>query len=521
MARRRNTNTATSNTGVLYVTVTASGNMTLSGVPGFASTIPSAVQAAATTAGAQFFVAYYGSQSGQTPAAQSPAWVSSSTTGAAPASSITIPAVTTPTFTLTSGQSVYFVLYYGYYIPVNNSAGCVGVQPDAAQRQLVGVTPATPGSTWSYTGTLTDVIARNGPCPLPTASSAATVGVNVTVTSTPGMPPGFVDEQSVESDSYSTNTTQVTTNAIINGTVEASETSTDLTGNQVVTTYASPYLTYLGSSNFTNDPPSTVNTTFADGTTYQQTYASNGTYSETDTLVGVAAAPNTITTNADGSASYNIYNGYYGTTLAVTMSAPSGGAITFTTAQGGQSSNTLTIPAWFSANPTLYSDSTAVTTGASLDPSCTGSGLLGGGSSATEYLRTISTIDPALGGTETETIKSYVVPDYTGSTTVGPVCVVISDVQDLYYDFLLDTPYLAYVSGTGSPLQTNTFNETFYFSSAPTGESRVRTDAAARAAANLALHESGIAFARAVQRAQRMQRFERAVLAGQFKGVTR
>lgn len=495
--------------------------MTLNGVPGFTVTLPQAV-VSPVPAGSTFYVAYYGQQSGQTPPAQSPAWVSSSSTGASlSGTSLTLPAVTMPSFSLTSGQSVYFVLYYGYYIPVNNSNGCVGVQADAAQRELVGVTPPTPGSTWSYTGTLTDVIARTAPCPLPTASSAATVTVNVTVTSTPGMPSGFVDEQSVESDAYATNTTQLTTNAIVNGAVEASETSTDLTGNQVVTSFASPYLAYLGTSSFTNVPPATVDTTFADGTTYMRSYATNGTYSETDTLAGVTASPNTITTNADGSASYNIYNGFSNATIAVTMSAPSGGNITFTTVQPGQTPQPLTIPAWFSASPTLYSDSTAVTTGASLDSSCTGSGLLGSGTSATEYARTIATIDPALGATETETIKSYVVPNYSGGMTVGPVCVVISDVQDLFYDFLFDTPYLAYVSGTGQPLQTDTFNETFYFSSPPTGESRVRTDTAASAAASFALHESGIAFMRAVQRAQRIEKFERAVSAGQFKGVTR
>jgi len=518
---------------VLYLSFTATSGVTLSGVPGLTVSLPSSVVTAATSAGGQFFIAYYGQQTGQTPASQAAAWVSAATTGMTPSANITIPATTTPSFTLTSGQTVYFVLYYGYYIPPINQSGCVGLQGNTAQRQLVGVQP-TSGSNWNYAGTLTDVIVRTSPCPVPTASSAASVTVTVTAAPTTGPLAGTnIDEHSVETDKFALNSTQLTTDATVNGILESSETSTDLSGNKVVTTYGGSGLTYNPPSaqpNYNNAPPATVNTTFADGTTYARTYTNSGntsaTYTETDVLAGVATH-NTIATNLDGSASYNVYDGFNNDTVAFTMGAPSGGNIVFSLTEGANPTQKLTIPAWFGASgSSLYTDltvQTAFTGTAGLDATCTGTGLLGGGAGGTLFTRTITTVDPALGYTDTRVVKSYFVTNYSAGKTVGPVCVVINDTQKLFYDFLFDTPYLVYVSGDGNPIQTDTFNETFYFSSPPVGDARVRSDAAAEAsvAGNMALQESGIAFRREVQRAQRIEALERAVQQGQLKGVVR
>lgn len=518
------TSTATGFTG-LYVTITpTSGTVMLNGIPGFTITLPSGSD---TT---QYFVAYYSTTG------QAPAWVSASTTGTSPAGAsglvLTIPATSGPTITLAAGQSLYVAVYNGYYIPPINQSGCVGVQGDSVQRQLVGVQPPTAGSGWNYTGSLTDVIVRTSPCPIPTASSAATVTVTVTAAPTTGPLSGTnIDEHSVETDAYALQTTQVTTDATVNGILESSETSTDLSGNQVVTTYGGGGLTYNpppSQNNYLNAPPATVNTTFEDGTTYARTYTNSGntsaTYSETDTLAGVSTH-NTIQTNLDGSATYNVYDGFNNDTVAFTMGAPSGGNIVFSLTEGSNPTQTLTIPAWFgTSGSSLYQDVTVQTAFTGLDSSCpNNANTMGAGSGGTLFTRTITLVDPALGYTDTRVVKSYVVTNYSAGKSVGPVCVVINDAQNLYYDFLFDTPYLVYVSGDGNPIQTDTFNETFYFSSAPVGDSRVRSKAAAAGAVsgNIALQESGFAFARAVQRAQRIEKFERAVQQGQLKGVVR
>jgi len=501
---------ATSNTGVIYLTLTAQGNVTIDGVPGFSAT-PSG---SGPPAGTVFYVAYYGEPTGQAPAAQSAAWVSASSTGATLSSgSLTIPATTSPVFTLTAGQSVYFVLYYGYYIPPINILGCVGVQGNTAQRQLVGVQPPTAGSSWTYSGTLTQSIVQSSPCPIPTPAVPATavVGVQVNVTSAPGgSPGGSVDEHSVEQDAFATNTTQVTTDAIVSGNVESSETSVDLSTNKVVTTYGTSGLTFGAAA--TNDPPSTVNTTFADGTTFDRSYAgtNDGAYAETDTLAGFAANPATITVRSDGSATYEItsLNPNSGTvsTASVTMGAPAGGGIAF-----DYSGQTFTVPAWFTGGP-LYSDVTVANGVQALAAAC-GSGSQLGGGTGNEFVRTIDVIDPALGYKDTRTVTSWVVSNYlTSGLNVGPVCVVISDTQKLYYDFLLNTPFGLYYTSDGKPLQVSTLNESFAFSANPVGYARVRSDAqTAAAAATFALRTSAIPFERAIERGRQLERFDKVV----------
>ena len=443
------------------------------------------------------------------------------------------------TIALASGVSAYFAVYSGGTLPSPNPDGCVGAQPDATTRigahaALVGVQPITNGATFAYTGTLTSTIVRSTPCAMPTATQNAIVSVDVTITTAPG----GADEHSVENDAYETNTTTTTTDAIVAPTsspgtlsfAELSETSTDAIGSQpgdtTVTTYGLAPLVYAVAAplpfggTITNDPPSTVNATLADGTTTSRTYTSSGAYTESDTIPGGGA--NTITVGNDFSGSYAVETNQG--QLEFAFSAPTGtGYINLTESLSGNTLGTLAIPTWWSGT-SLYSDTTTDKGDILPPPPCAPGGTAI--TSDDKFERTITIVDPALGYTETETIDSYVVKNYVSTTTVGPACVVINDVQKLYYDYFYDTTYAFYgaLAGPSAPLQTDTISEAYWYSTAPTGDNSVRTLSAnpggvSGLSASIAAHASGIAFARATQRAKRIENIAHGAAAGHLGGL--
>ncbi len=83
---------------------------------------------------------------------------------------------------------------------------------------------------------------------------------------------------------------------------------------------------------------------------------------------------------------------------------------------------------WYgtSVPSTLFSDTVTITPQSSLDASCT---PFGTATSATLVKETYTSLDTALGQTETRTIKSY---DQAGP---GTVCIVLSDTVNTFYDF--------------------------------------------------------------------------------------
>ncbi len=476
-------------TTLAYITLTATSALSLSSVPTITVTTPSGAAGA-----------YYNSQG---------FWVTLPQSG---------------TFTLASGAAAYFAIYTGGTLPSPNPNGCVGVQTatrPSAHAALVGVQPIDQGAAFTYTGTLTEAIARATPCAMPTATQQATVSVSVTVTSAPYSP---TDEHSVESDAYTTETTSTKTDANVAATTvgsaagfsESAETSTDEVGDTTVTTYSTPLVYAIASplpytGTITNGPPSTVKATLADSTTTDRTYdTSNGSYTESDSIAGGGA--NDIIVNADFSGSYTVATG--SGQLEASYSAPSGGSITFTESLAGQTLSSFAIPQWWTGT-SLYSDTTVDKGAGTLPSPCNPTGV----SSANDFRRTIAIVDPVLGYTETETIDAYV----ASSPTLGPACVVIADTQKLYYDYFYDTPYSIYLSGSATPLQTDTIAEAYWYASPPTGDSSVRTQSEGPGgipglAASIAAHASGIAFTRATQRAQRIENFVRSVAAGHVGG---
>jgi hypothetical protein len=497
---------------VVYVTLTATGNVTMDGYPGFSVTGTST----------PFYVAEY--EAGYWTTVAGPSSLSGGSDVLAPTIS--------PVITLQSGQSLYLALYTGGTLPTANPFGCDSVQGALARRKVMatGVQPISSGATASYSGNLIETLYRSAPCPQPTATFPATVSVQVSASPDPIA--GRIDETDSEIDGYNTNSTTTITTAVVGtGTsgsastqIEYGETSKDLLGDTIATTYSTPVaytvtapIPYTGAP-ISNGPPSTVNATLADNSTEDRTYSgTSGAYSETDTLSG--GVQNTISVQSSGAASYAIGGA---TPVTVEYSAPSGGMITATIAFGG-TTQTFPFPAWYSG--ALYSDT--ITGGAavtSLPSNC--SNNVGATGSYAPVTRTIVNVDPALGTTENETITAYIAEDYpTTGADAGPICVLINDTVNLYYDYLLDTPTILYLTVDGNPVQSDTVTEAYsWTSTVPTGLLRVRS-ASERAAAMNALapsidaHALGIRFARQLERAERIELIGQSIAKGGLGGI--
>ncbi len=449
---------------------------------------------------------------------------------------------------LGANATEYFAVYSGGPLPSPNPNGCVGVQPDltsrggTAQTQAVGVQPTA--GTYMYTGTYSETISRATPCAIPTASSSATVAISVTMAPGPG---GNIYENSTETDTSSLETVTTKTSALVEATsapaaqsfAELSETTTDESQNSVVTSY-SPALTYAIAAPLpymtaiTNGPPATVIATLADGTTTNRAYSgTSGNYTENDTIAGLPSGSNQNVIVNNGSSGY-----YFVETpntapaginsIRFALSAPSSGIVTLTEYQNGTATSSsdgtavasLAFPQWWTQT-SLYSD---VTTGGNSTALPTGCNAQGSGTFY-PFARTTTVVDTVLGYVDTRTVTSYVAQNYANSgTVVGPVCVTISDVEQLYYDYFLDTPYSIYITLTAQPLQTDTISESYWFASPPTGYARVRaqsTDANAipGLAASIAAREAAIDFRRSVQRTQRIENFARNIAGHTLGGL--
>jgi len=514
-------------TTALYVTLAApsSSSLTLDGTPGFKLTLASAPTST-------YYLAEY----------ISGYWLTIgefSTSG----HTISVASANSGTQTISAGTAIYFAIYTGGVLPIPNVSGCVGAQGASETRKgganpaAVGVQPIGSGTSYTYTGTLTETIARTSPCPMPTTTSSATV--SVTVSMSPAPTSGQEYEDSSETDNYLTESTTTNTQALVEASTydgassfsELSEKTTDEVGDLIATTYTTPLVYAIASplpysGTIANKPPGTVDVTFADGSTTKRTYASDGTYSETDTVAGITGS-STIVVSSSDSGTYTIQTPNFAvagiTSIEFAFSAPSDGNITLTptTYDGASRSeqSPLTYPQWFTSGTPLYSDTTAGEPSATLPSPCEPAGVP---TTADGFKRTISILDPVLGYTDERVIASYVSP---GSTPVGPVCVVISDTEKIYYDYFLDTPFSLFVSPSGTPLQSDTISEAYWFSSAPTIDARARTSAenpgnVPGLAASIAAHAAGIDFTRTLERSQRMENFIRGIAASRrFGGV--
>lgn len=277
-----------------------------------------------------------------------------------------------------------------------------------------------------------------------------------------------------------------------------------------------------------NPPPTEIKDTFADSSYTDRTYTdATGAYTESDMLTGVSPA-NTITVNDSGKAQYIVQTPLFSgppndvSQITFNYSAPSSNVITLSVAFQGSGGATpppsIQIQKWWPSTVTsLYSDVTSDAGSVTLPSPCAPAG---GITSGEDFHRVITNVDPALGTYDVRTIDSYV--DSSGE---GPVCVKISDVEQLFYNYLFNTPYFFYVSQGGAPFQTDTIDESYWLTTSAGALTRVRSDATSAnqipgLAASIAAHNAGLNFMRATQRMQRLEAFATSLKAARtLKGV--
>lgn len=307
------------------------------------------------------------------------------------------------------------------------------------------------GMTTTAIGSRTESIQNNVARPVPLPAQQTVSQISQTTTTLAKSNPfgsGGVDFQSVETASSATQTSSITydgwydlvpagalQNFVLYGVTQTDNDPTTPYTMQI--RYAQPLvLDMTGSSapaNWSNGPAATIAESVA-GTTTSRTYSADGSYVETDKAPD--GSVQTITENADGSGSF--------------LSGPSGGSPTgyfFSAPIRGVSgqvgaflridfTNPLgTVPvgeasAWYGSIPALYSETNAVTEGATPPAECE---LPAIGPVAHEVDRTVDRVDTIVGYTEVQKTRSYAVPG------IGPVCVLLRDDSSDYYDYTLQS----------------------------------------------------------------------------------
>jgi hypothetical protein len=326
----------------------------------------------------------------------------------------------------------------------------------------------------TFNGSKTTAVTFSYPSPSPYPSANATDGISQTVTVTASPNPfgslSAGDFHTVESDTAALVTRTTTTDAwlLLSGAdlVEFGYKSVDDSGDSLSAQFPTPLvmdeLPETNNASWSNSGAAIFAEKDADGTNSNRTYAAAGTYAETTTYTGLGVTT-TITENADGSGVIDGNGNYLGGAVQnLTFSAPAGGQVTVTAnyVQPPAPAATIapliyTAPAWYGTGaPQFYSQNTSVTTNVTYPVSCGVPSPYG--TSGNKLVQTTNRLDTILGYTETLTQTTYT------NTQFGPVCVVISDVENDYYDYQDDFRAAngAHFHFPGTPLSTTSIAQT-------------------------------------------------------------
>jgi hypothetical protein len=370
----------------------------------------------------------------------------------------------------------------------------------------VGTRPLVAGATFAYAGSSLESFLYTGATPNPSGTIAYTIHQNVT---DEGMAPfdGATpyDLHGVETDAGTNQSVVVTTDtyyaalpygATQTGFYTYGYTSSDTLGQKIAVTYAGvpsaggisnglvDILPETQSQTWINSGAQSLGESESDGFGADRTTNANGTYAETDTYPQASQftpppAPQTATLsqNADGSGTYSFP--LFGATPNVTFSyaAPSGGSIAITTP-----AQTYSVANWY-ALP-LYAEHDAQLGELAIPAACAVPSNLGAVANGIE--QTYAKVDTVLGTVEHYDEVTYVAGGYA-------VCVTMSDVTDVFYDYSGQSngaPYGITFSGGQTPLEIITLASTI-------GLTSTNVSGAVAHRSGFAASEERFAFARA------------------------
>jgi hypothetical protein len=267
-----------------------------------------------------------------------------------------------------------------------------------------------------------------------------------------------------------------------------------------------------------NTPASTVDETYGDGHFENRTIATNGTYIENGTApsgVGGTPAPISLVETASGAGVYSGPFLGYVPSIVFTFPVATGNPPTImsTIEIEGQTQSFAAIPAWYPVKPVFYGEQDQIIGNASIPASC---GVKG---TAFHTSHGSARLDTIIGYVEVTQLDEY----YNKGV---PICVVLSDGLENFYDWQRDTPYLFLFSGDAKPVSAVVTNETLVVKSYVAGsKSNVASTAAMdpfTGAAIVAAAEQHFAAKMEKQRLERLQKMVKSMSTGKFhKGGAR
>jgi len=407
--------------------------------------------------------------------------------------------------------------------------------------------PANNGDASQTTGTLLTTYQRPDSAPLagaqtpdpqPTQTSFDTVTQTTTVTNPGGTFDGNssnVDFRTIETDQQTAPAPETFSDTVddyfaFSDTIYTGNfsnlgfTSTDDSGYAVTYTFGSgnglvDVLPEVAGASFTNNAAATIATSFTNNESSMSTYAADGSYKETVNYPNVNASgpttTQTVVSNLDGSGSINtpfvgtVFSGNQMFAVSAPSAAGPSGTITETTTQQAEAPSTAaptvkttSIPNWIPTGyiGTALATETDTNMGATNLPTAACPVPSSFASTANVLVQTKNAVDPMMGTFETTTTTTYVIPN------VGPACVVLDDVQTVYYDYSGQSGFTLF---SGTPQQITTVNETVYLTAqqlqSAARKTSSRTQLARTFVGRVAMAQARIATIRRKQRTLRLQ----------------
>jgi hypothetical protein len=363
-----------------------------------------------------------------------------------------------------------------------------------------GFTPPSPtplptsGPAYRYAGKMTQTYAYFYGYPSPEPPTTIRTKVQDAVTLSPAtqyyLPAGTQDVHVNETDATVLQSTVTVTDAYVNttsskrvlyGSISEVKAARSAQSGHTTTTYVTPQILSESHGAWTNSPAASIDEKFADGHYQDRTIEADGTYHEkgsTYALNGKLAGIE-IDERSTGAGNYaGPFLGCPPATSWVFSASPHITVTLYSTVSYCELAATP-IPKWYLPSPTFYLERDRVEGSVTMPAEC-GSQA---GKPARLTDRTISKLDTIIGYDEYTELSVF------GSLSGAPVCIVLRDRIDNYYDWQADTPYTLLFTGNAKPVSTILTDQALVLVSGPSkGAAAVSPQAATAVAAGAQAH---------------------------------
>ncbi len=358
-------------------------------------------------------------------------------------------------------------------------------QPPSGPAIAITARPLHNNDGYTYRGSTQQSFVYTGASSKPSSNTLYAVTQNVAVTNnaTFNSVSGLYDFKTTETDTSALQVTSITTDTYY-GTLAAGTgttflinygyASSDSNGEKFTVTYTNPgatnglidVLPEISGTAWSNSGAQTIAQSEASGFSASRAYAADGSYTDTASYPQASAArptatplAATITTNADGSATYNLpLFGPPNVTVSYSAPASSNGAISIVLSQPGPTPQStpavfqsVAVGAWYQQPLRLYQELDRDNGAVAIPAACNVPSLYG--TQANQIEQKSVRVDPVLGTLDTLDQLTYVVP------TTGVVCVQLQDRTLTYYDYSgqgNSAPTGISYSGGNAPFETAT-----------------------------------------------------------------